>query len=473
MRRRITLYFVLFAVTVPGIGCHRDAETTPPASPAESSILLPPSASVTLPPALAGVPPSSPIESAQAPTAEYAAAKKDIETTLKAKPKNFDLQMQAAEFYMKAGDYAAALPHLRVATQLSPKKALPWIALGDAATLERRFDTGAAAYRRAAAIDPNNPQIVRGLGQMYVLQRKWKDAQHTLEKGMARHPKDAEIRTVLGNLYLILNKPREAGAVIKPALEQQPDRADLHYMLGEAYERDLHIEAAIREMRATVELEPGNAEAWGRLGLYENNLTRYTEAREPLQRAISLAPNEPHYYWALGDSYLLESTAPSNFDRAAELYRKALSLDNSNAKALYSFGMALTRRGRPEDLKEAITLFQRLIQSKPTDLNAHYKLAETYRRIGQARAAAVEQAKFQDLFSKGRHQTRQLYASVAFKDTPAAHIKLAQQAMAQQNYSLAATEYQLALTRDPNLAVARDGLRQAKQKTASAKGKLP
>jgi Flp pilus assembly protein TadD len=474
MRHWVISCFLLLCLAVTGIACHPDTADTPAVKAADT--ILPPPLAVPaptspLPAALAGSPSLSG-QPPETPTPDYTAAKRDIETTIKAKPKSIELRMQAAEFYMKAGDYGAALPHLRAATALSPKLPLPWIALGDAATLERRFDEGAQAYHRAAILAPNDPQIVRGLGQMFVLQRKWKEAQAVLEKGVARHPDDAEIRTVLGNLYLILNKPRRAAAVIKPALEQQPDRADLHYMLGEAYERDLHIEAAIQEMRETVRLDPYNAEAWGRIGLYENNLTRYTEARDPLQHAIALSPKEPHYYWALGDSYLLESTAAANFDRAAELYRKALSLDNGNEKALYSFGMALTRRGRPEDLQEAVKLFQRLLQRKPNDINAHYKLAETYRRLGQDKAAAAEQAKFQDLYSKGRHQTRQLYAAISFKDTADAHLKLAQQAMAQKDYPLAVTEFQLALTRDSHLAEARSGLQQARQKASAAKGNM-
>ena len=41
---------------------------------------------------------------------------------------------------------------------------------------------------------------------------------------------------------------------------------------------------------------------------------------------------------------LLENTDPANFDRAVALYRKALSINGANDKALYSFGMALTRQ---------------------------------------------------------------------------------------------------------------------------------
>jgi Flp pilus assembly protein TadD len=437
--------------------------TRPPTSPGASAI-----------PQGRGLPSPLPLGAAdEAPRINYKQAKKEIDATLKAQPKSFDLRMQAAKFYMRAGDYGSAIPQLEVATRMKPKEVIPWIALGDANALEAHFPAATQAYSRAAALQPNNPQIIRGRGQMYVLQHKWSEAQKILEEGIARYPRDAEIRTVLGNLYLILNKPRKAQAVIEPAIKLEPERADLHYMLGEAYARDLHIEAAILQMRETARLDPNNPEPWGRIGLYENNLARYKDAREPLQRAIELAPNGAHYYWALGDSYLLDSPDPANFERATELYRKALSIQPDNAKALYSFGMALTRRGKPEDLKEASRLFKKLVQLKPTDMNAHFKLAEIYRRMGNSKDAAREQAKFQEIFLKGRQQTRQLNNSVSFRDTAEAHLKLGREAMSEKNYELAVTEFQLALQRDSNLKAAQAGLAQAQRQAALTKKSTP
>ena len=85
----------------------------------------------------------------------------------------------------------------------------------------------------------------------------------------------------------------------------------------------------------------------------------------------------------------------------------------------------------------------------------------------------MEQAKFQDLFSKGRQQTRNLYATVSFKDTAEAHLKLARRAMELKDYTLAVTEYQLVLERDPNLTEARNALLRAQQRASSAKGSVP
>ncbi|HZO88203.1 MAG TPA: tetratricopeptide repeat protein [Chthonomonadaceae bacterium] len=397
------------------------------------------------------------------PEMSYPEAKAQVETTLRAQPKNYSLRMMAAAFYMNAGDHAAAIPHLQAATHLTTR-VIPWIGLGDAATLAGRFALAQQAYDRARKMDPNNALIMRGQGQLYVAQQKFKDAERVLAAGLKRYPGNANLRAALGNLYLVINKPAKAIAVLEPAVRRDPTVADRHALLGEAYGRNLHLEAAIREMREAVRLDPNLSEAWGRLGLYLVNLTHYKEAREPLQRAISLEPMESYYYWALGDSYLLDKTEPNGFDQAVRLYRQALRLNPNNDKALYSYGMALSRRGRPEDLREAVPLFNRLLKLNPDDINAHYQIAQVYLRLGRPQEARPHQARFAALNKKGRNQIRALSQAAAYRDTAETHLKLGRAAMAKQNYALAAREFQLALERNRMLAEARQGMLEAQKR---------
>ncbi len=477
--------FPLFALLLPLVltGCNspqKPPNTTPPntaavpnttnapITTAPATGTMPPQTSGTVPNAVTGQPTAlngaAPPPPPDGMTSDFALAKGQIEATLAKQPKEHNLRMQAAEFYMKTGHYADAIPHLQAATQLLPDRVLAWIALGDAASLSGKYPLAEQAYNKAAKLDKKNPFVARGRGQMFLLQRKFPQARQVLEQGLKAHPKDVEISAALGNLYLILNKPRDAVNVLAPIISKVSNRPDLHYLLGEAYERDLHIESAVLQMQEVVRLEPMNAQAWGRLGLYQNNLTRYADARKPLQRAIALEPNESYFHWALGDSYLLENVSDGNLEMARQEYEKALQLDPKNDKALYSYGMGLARRAEKPDLEKAVDLFQRLIALRPSDMNAHYKLYETYRRLGRTQEADLHRTKFKALFAKGRTQTRDLYAAASFVDTAESHLKLGDKAMQEKNYALAATEYEMALTRDRNLDAARKGMLAAQKK---------
>jgi tetratricopeptide (TPR) repeat protein len=279
----------------------------------------------------------------------------------------------------------------------------------------------------------------------------------------------------LGNLYLILNRPLDATNVLEPAARDEPLNIDARALLAEAYAKNLHLESAIKEYQAVVARNPSDAMAWGRIGLYHVSLTRYAEAREPLQKAIQLDPMEPHYYWAMGDSYLLESPDDAHFNKAAQYYRQALNLNPKNAKALYSFAMGLSRHGKPEDLKEALTLFERLVQINPNDMNANYKLAEAYRLLGRDAEAKRHQDRFLVLFEKGRKQNRDLYKRAAFLDTPTAHLQRGQKALQEGNYRVAKLEFDQALRLDETSMEARRGVLAAQKGlgTFSAEPKKP
>jgi len=404
------------------------------------------------------------------PSFDFESARRDVEKTIARNPRVFDLRMRAAEFYMRSGIYAPAIPHLRAAGNLRPKEILPWIGLGDAATLSRKFEIAEDAYGRAQRMDIKHPLLTRGRGQLYVVQKKFDRAREVLERGLKEHPEDSEVRFALANLFQILHLPRRAAEVLKPAVEQNPDRSDLHFLLGEIYARDHHINGAISEMREALKLDPTSAAAAGRIGLYLMNLTRYAEAREALQQAVKLEPREAHYHWAIGDSYALESSSPESMGRAEELYRKALSLDPRNAKALTSYAILLTRRGRDADLKESLSILGRLVKLHPEDANAEYKLYETYKRLGRAEEAEKHRRRFQVAFARERQRNRDIHLSTSFKDTPEAHLKLARAAMGRKDYSLAATEFRLALERDRTSSEARAGLLAAQRQLGLSGG---
>jgi tetratricopeptide (TPR) repeat protein len=385
--------------------------------------------------------------------------------------------MGAAQYYMGQGQHGSAIVHLEMATRLQPEVPLIWIALGDARALVGASDAARGAYARARRLAPEDPRIDRGLAQLLIREGRLEEARRLLVKALARQPDSVDLRLALGNLYLATNRPQRSIETLEPAAAAHPGVADVHYLLGQAHERNLHIQAALREQRRAVAADPAFAEAHGRIGIYLIDLTRYAEARAPLQEAIRLSPREPHYYWALGDSYLLDATSPENLTRAIALYRRALGLDPRNEKALMSLAIALTRRaaGREReapssagaresgDLEEAARLLEAVVRRNPSHDSAYYKLYETNARLGRQAAARAALARFRALERQGRRRTAHRFQSVSFVDSAGAHVRLGRRYLAEGRPGLAAREFRLALERDPSSAAARAGLAAARQ----------
>lgn len=394
-----------------------------------------------------------------------------VEDAIRQSPKKLSYRMQAAQFYMNQGRYPAAIVHLKVATSLSDDP-LGWIALGDAAMLSKQFALAQKAYDQVARLEPDSARFIHGQAQLWVAQERFKKAGQLLERGVQKHPDDVDLRAALGNLYLVVNKPRRAVETLEPAVKLAPGRADLFLLLGDAHERNLHLRASIDALREAVRLEPRMSEAWGKLGQNLVNTTQYVEARKPLLQAITHEPTNSYYYWALGDSYLFDTSDPKNEEKAHKLYQQALSLDPKNPKALYSYGMALYRRAGPGDLEKAAGLFQRMLAIKATDMNVQYKLYEIYKALGRPKDSQRHLAAYKDLFGKGQKQTRRLYSEASFLDTAEIHVDLAKAARKKGNLTLALTEYDLALERDPDLAAAKQGRAEVETELA-AKGSKP
>src|SRR5206468_7318601 len=109
---------------------------------------------------------------------------------------------------------------------------------------------------------------------------------------------------------------------------------------------------------------------------------------------------------------------------------------------------------------------ERRVWQNPAQTTAAYKLYEAHSRLGHPTEARQALARFRALESQGRRQTAHRYQISSFVDTAAAHLRLGQRYLAGGRAGLAATEFRLALERDPHLAAAREGLAQAQRRAA-------
>src|SRR4029078_1222259 len=101
---------------------------------------------------------------------------------------------------------------------------------------------------------------------------------------------------------------------------------------GDEYEGSKHMEKAL-------ELDPKNPAAWNNLANYYGHRSPVKKSFEHYAKAIELDPKEPVYYWNFGTTvYLFRKDAmefykideKQVFDKALDLYRKALKLDPTN-----------------------------------------------------------------------------------------------------------------------------------------------
>jgi tetratricopeptide (TPR) repeat protein len=139
------------------------------------------------------------------------------------------------------------------------------------------------------------------------------------------------------------SRVRERLDVVRKAyesfLQRHPDHARARLAFGSFLMDTQDEEEAVRQMEKARELDPKNPAAWNNLANHYGHRGSIRKAFEYYAKAIELNPTEPVYYQNLATSVYLfrkdamefyQLTEPQVFDRALELYRKAIRFNPDN-----------------------------------------------------------------------------------------------------------------------------------------------
>ena len=132
----------------------------------------------------------------------------------------------------------------------------------------------------------------------------------------------------------------------------------------------LGLRKALGFYEQAVALDPNFVQGWARVSMTNSALYYYglptstldEHSRQAAEKAVSLAPNRPEGYRALGDYYRM---VRSDFPRALEEYAKGQKLGSANADLLVGVALAEQRLGRwdasVDHLKQAVSLDPRSV----------------------------------------------------------------------------------------------------------------
>lgn len=193
---------------------------------------------------------------------------------------------------------------------------------------------------------------------------------------LSAQARDAEVRTLAG-----ADRDREALAVAQRAAASSnadvSDFARLGDILSNVKRYD---DAAAAYGRAVQLARQGRAEErWPLLLLqasaYEQG-DRWPEARQALNSALALAPDQPLILNFLGYAKLERG---EDLDAAEAMIRKASQLAPDDASITDSLGWAVYKRGR---IKEAIEILTRAAKGDPAQAEIHEHLGDALYRAG-------------------------------------------------------------------------------------------
>jgi tetratricopeptide (TPR) repeat protein len=190
------------------------------------------------------------------------------------------------------------------------------------------------------------------LGQAFIEQQKLGEGIAALERAAALAPDEADILFSLGTAYGWAGDLGRGVEVLARAAQLYPGRLDIRLNLGNFYfQRQLYAQAA-EEYRPVLTAHPDHVEtlrsaarATARAGQRDHATTYYEQLRR-------LDPNAIEPCLALGYFY----RQAGQREQALHLYQQALVLDPDHLTALLESGALLLERG---ELQKALSAFRR------------------------------------------------------------------------------------------------------------------
>ncbi len=267
------------------------------------------------------------------------------------------MRTQYARYLVDLKQWERALGQFRHVVRLSPNDERSLFALGLLSIQTNRLADADTYLRRALIISPDNDQVKLYLGQVaakrqryaqaikwysgildsrFVFESKVRTAIMLAKQGKIDNARDRlhkinpstdqqRVKLILAEEQILrtARQYKEAMKVLNTALKVLPVNKDLLYARALVAEKLNMLDVHERDLRTILKTDPNNAHALNALGYtLADKTTRYQEAKQLIERALKLKPNDPYIIDSMGWlQYRMR-----NYQQAIKYIRRALSI---------------------------------------------------------------------------------------------------------------------------------------------------
>jgi tetratricopeptide (TPR) repeat protein len=279
------------------------------------------------------------------------------------------LQAQGAEV---AGQWAEAAADFAKAIELSPRDAGLRVELGAALTKTGRYADAIAAYREAMRISPRNLAAEIGLAQAYRSAPNFDEAKRTLERAHAEHPKAREPLAFLGDLDIELQTYDAAIKNLRAALLLDPSDVESRNRLAVAYEAKGDSEDALAQIAKVLARDPRNALAYYTRAKIHSAQNQDQRALADAEKVVELQPQNPRGRILLAKILVRApqdnpaAGAKESCLRAVATLEPLLARQSKDSETLFLLSRAYDCAGNSEEAQKTLAAFEATSQNDRT-----------------------------------------------------------------------------------------------------------
>ena len=230
-----------------------------------------------------------------------------------------------------------------------------------------------------------------------VLAKDYSGAESVLAALQADFPEDADLLMLRGELLLALKRPEESIEVLRTAAELDPDRPRLHFQLASALvatgQTEPAIEAFGREIELSKDAQVLVFSHLNRSMLFQERKD-WTASASELEAVLALDPERKPVYGDLVAMYVQSD----RLDAAADTLERGEAVGFDSVTHWYSVAVRLAKDGEYE---RAVDLFTKAIALDPNHADSERALAAALEQLGQHDEAIVHLKRYLELNPEG------------------------------------------------------------------------
>jgi tetratricopeptide (TPR) repeat protein len=281
---------------------------------------------------------------------------------------------------------------LRAATALTPTGRVEegqeraWLALGH--VLEASKPTEALpAYRRAAELQPRDPEPHLSAASLLEKQHQFAEAEHEYRQVLAVDPKSADALIGISNIYMRGARLLEAADTLRQLVAVRPDYAPGHFQLGRVLAADQKYADATAELQAGLKLAAEDRPAQKDLADVYLASGKYDLALPLYQRLLAGSPDDPLLHQTLGRAYMKKG----DFAEAEKEFLTALKLKPDFGDAYWDLANAASENKNYQRTIQALDLRAKFLPESP---GSYFLRATAYDHLRVYKEAAVNYHRF-------------------------------------------------------------------------------
>ncbi len=232
----------------------------------------------------------------------YVEAKHHFDQLLQTYPDAPEVVYPAAILALQQNDRVLAEAQLRHLLTLNiPDKSAPYYYLGQLAEEKKSSEEARAFYAQVGPGERYIPAQVRS-AHLLAAQGQLDAARKQLSTAKADTPEE-RVQLVIAEAGLLRDAKQTQAAfdLLESALAGQPDDPDFLYEAALFAEKLGRVDVLESRLRKLIELRPESAQAYNALGYsYAERNLRLTEARELIEKALKLSPDDPFILDSMG-----------------------------------------------------------------------------------------------------------------------------------------------------------------------------